>query len=372
MHEDDGTLGLFLCGDVMTGRGIDQILPHPAPPELHEDYIKDARDYVALAERRNGPVPRGVAFDYVWGEALEVLERERPAARIANLETSVTLSGDWEAKGINYRMSPDNVGVLTAAGLDVCGLANNHVLDWGEAGLRDTLRTLDAAGLRIAGAGEDVAAAGAPAIAPLPGGGRLLVFACGLGSSGLPRGWAAAGDKPGVNRLPDLSAATLREVGAAIAAQRRPGDLVVVSLHWGGNWGYEVPDEQRLFARGLIDSASADLVHGHSCHHFKGLEIYRGKLILYGCGDFINDYEGITGEERFRPDLVLMYLPRLRVADGTLAACRLVPLRLRKLRLRAADAEERAWVAERLRRESARFGTTVGPDAAGDLRVRVD
>ncbi len=372
MREDDGTVGLFVCGDVMTGRGVDQILPHPAPPELHEDYIKDARDYVALAERRNGPVPRGVAFDYVWGEALEGLEREGPAARIVNLETSVTLSEDWLAKGINYRMSPDNIGVLTAAGVDICGLANNHVLDWGAAGLRDTLRALRGAGLRTTGAGEDIAAAAAPAVAPLPRGGRVLMFAYGLGSSGIPRSWAADVDKPGVNRLPDLSAETLEALGAAIAGHRRPGDLVVVSLHWGGNWGYEVPDEQRLFARGLIDTAGADLVHGHSCHHFKGLEVYRGKLILYGCGDFLNDYEGITGEERYRPELVLMYLPRLRVADGTLAACRLVPLRLRKLRLRAADAEERAWVAERLRRESARFGTTVGPDAAGELQVRVD
>ena len=80
---------LFLCGDVMTGRGIDQVLPHPSDPLLHEGYASSALRYVELAERANGPIPRPVDFAYVWGDALTELERRRPDVRIVNLETAV-------------------------------------------------------------------------------------------------------------------------------------------------------------------------------------------------------------------------------------------------------------------------------------------
>ena len=120
----------------MTGRGIDQILPTPSEPGLREPYVRDARAYVELAEAENGPIERAVSFEYCWGDALEVLERRRPAARIVNLETSVTESGDfWPGKSVHYRMHPANVGCLRAAGIDCCALANNHVLDFGYAGL---------------------------------------------------------------------------------------------------------------------------------------------------------------------------------------------------------------------------------------------
>jgi poly-gamma-glutamate synthesis protein (capsule biosynthesis protein) len=69
---------LFLCGDVMLGRGIDQILPHPGDPRLYESYVKSAATYVELAERRNGPIPKPVDFEYVWGDVLAELQRVRP------------------------------------------------------------------------------------------------------------------------------------------------------------------------------------------------------------------------------------------------------------------------------------------------------
>src|SRR5713226_1537518 len=138
---------LFLCGDVMTGRGIDQVLPHPGNPVLYESYVRDARDYVQLAERVNGPIPRPVDLEYIWGDALEELQRAGTDLRIINLETSITRSGSpWPNKGIHYRMHPLNVGCITAAGVDCCCLANNHVLDWGYEGLEETLQTLDREG----------------------------------------------------------------------------------------------------------------------------------------------------------------------------------------------------------------------------------
>ena len=126
---------IFLCGDVMTGRGIDQALPHPCPPILHEGYMDSALDYLRIAEEENGPVPRPADFHYIWGDALDEWRSAKPHARVVNLETSITRSDAFEPKGINYRMSPENAGCLTAAAIDCCVLANNHVLDWGQAGL---------------------------------------------------------------------------------------------------------------------------------------------------------------------------------------------------------------------------------------------
>ena len=193
---------IFLCGDVMTARGIDQALPHPCSPVLHESYVDSAIDYLRLAERANGRVLRPVDFAYVWGAALDEWLSARPHARIVNLETSITHSEAFEPKGINYRMSPKNALCLTAAALDCCVLANNHVLDWGLDGLLDTLNTLERLQIRTAGAGRNLAEAKAPAIIEVPDEGRLLVLALASETSGVPRHWAADAGKAGVNLYP--------------------------------------------------------------------------------------------------------------------------------------------------------------------------
>lgn len=363
------TATLFLCGDVMLGRGIDQILPHPGDPELHEPAIRSAAEYVALAEGANGPIPVPVAPDYVWGEALGELCRNAPDARIVNLETSITTHRAFAPKGINYRMNPANVGALTAARIDCCALANNHVLDFGEAGLRQTLATLESAGIRTAGAGLDGQAARMPAIIPLPGGGRVVVFAFGCASSGVPAGWAAGPGKAGVNRLRDLSRESVDEIADFVRQSRRSGDLPVASIHWGGNFGYDIPEDEVAFAHALIERAGFAVVHGHSSHHPKAIEIHRGRPIFYGCGDFINDYEGVGGYEMYRGDLALMYLPRLDLATGRLVDLKLVPFRISRFRLQYARRQDAAWLCEVLARESARFGTRVSLDAGGSMHI---
>lgn len=153
---------LFLCGDVMTGRGIDQVLPHPSNPELHEPYVESALEYVAMAETANGRIPKPVDFSHVWGDAAEEIDRATPTARVVNLETSITTSGNYELKGINYRMHPANVACLTAAKIDCCVLANNHVLDWGRSGLAETISTLRRARIQPAGAGRNLTEAWEP------------------------------------------------------------------------------------------------------------------------------------------------------------------------------------------------------------------
>lgn len=361
-------LRLFLCGDVMTGRGIDQILPHPSDPVLHESYMTSAQGYVRLAETAHGALTAPVDSSYIWGDAMAVWWEQRADAAIANLETAVTTSDDWQPKGINYRMHPANVRCLRAASIDCYTLANNHVLDWGQAGLRETLATLRRDGVAVTGAGRDAAAAAAPVLLPTAGKGRVVVFAAGLESGGIPPEWAATEDRAGVHFLPDLSDAVVAQIARRVAAVRTAGDLVVFSVHWGGNWGYEVPAEQWRFAHALIDSAGVDVVHGHSSHHPKGIEVYRGKPIFYGCGDFINDYEGISGHESFRSELTAMYFPVFDSA-ARLLSCTLVPLRIGRFRLNRAAADEAAWLGERLSCAGAKFGTAL--HVTGDNRLQL-
>jgi poly-gamma-glutamate capsule biosynthesis protein CapA/YwtB (metallophosphatase superfamily) len=363
------TTTLFLCGDVMLGRGIDQVLPHPGEAGLHEQYVRSAEDYVAFAEQRNGAIPRPVNFSYVWGDVLAELGRANPQARIINLETSVTTNREYAPKGINYKMNPANIGCLTAAGVDCCVLANNHVLDFGRSGLLETLETLQKASIRSAGAGHSVAEAQAATVIPTPSGSRVVVFAFGCTSSGIPPDWAADGDKPGVNLLRDLSDRTVSVIAQQVKAVRPSTDLVVASIHWGGNWGYPISRDEMHFAHALIDVAGFDVVHGHSSHHPKAIEVYRGKPILYGCGDFINDYEGIGGYEAFRTELVLMYLPRFDHAGG-LIDLRLVPFRISQFRLQRASRDEAMWLSRTLDRESAKFGTRVSINVDNSLTAR--
>jgi poly-gamma-glutamate capsule biosynthesis protein CapA/YwtB (metallophosphatase superfamily) len=359
-------VNLFLCGDVMTGRGVDQILPHPSAPEIFEPYVRDAGEYVRLAEAASGPIHRPVPPDYIWGDALEELARSGRDARIIGLETSVTTRNDcWTRKRITYRMHPDNIACLTAARIDACVLANNHVLDYGFAGLEETLSTLTGSGLKIAGAGRNLTEARRPAIIDLPNAGRVLVFAFGTRSSGIPPAWGATPDRAGVDLLDDLSPTTADRIIQHVDQLRCRGDIVVASIHWGGNWGYEVPRAHVQFAHRLIDGG-IDLVHGHSSHHPRPIEVYRKKLVLYGCGDFIDDYEGITGFEEFRNDLVLMYLPAIDPRNGELLRLRMTPLRIQRIRLNRASAPDAAWLRDTLQRVSCEFGTAVAlaPDGA--------
>ena len=363
-----GNISIFLCGDVMTGRGIDQILAHPSNPRIFEAYLHDARGYLKLAESKSGGMPRPADFAYPWGDALAVLEKMAPDLRIINLETSITGSEEhWKGKGINYRMHPANLPCLTRAGIDACALSNNHVLDWGYAGLEETVTTLNNAGVKTAGAGHDAEQAAAPACLAVPGNGSVHLFSFGLASSGIPPAWSASGTKPGVNLLPDLSEATLSRIAAQVKAVKKSGDAVIASLHWGGNWGFDVTQEERQFAHRLLDVAGVDIVHGHSSHHIKGIELYRGRLVIYGCGDFINDYEGIGGFETFRGDLGLMYFVALNTTSGELARLTMVPTRIHKFRVQLASASETAWLKDTLNREGKRFGTSVQTGADGTL-----
>ncbi len=348
---------LCLTGDVMMGRGIDQILGHPGEPTIYEPWMKSAASYVELAERRSGSIPRQVDHRYVWGMIPDELAGYDADATIANLETAVTDRGrPWPGKGIQYRMHPANVDYLAPLGVDVVTLANNHVLDWSQEGLVQTIDVLEKASISTVGAGRDERDAWKPARSSTASG-NALILGVGTGDSGIPPEWAAAGDRVGVAFLPDLSDRTIDRIGAIVDDSKKSDDVVVVSIHWGGNWGFEVSRARRRFAHLLVDRAGVHVVHGHSSHHPLGIEAYHGHLILYGCGDLINDYEGIRGHEHYRGELGALYFATVDPGTGILLGLELLPTKIHRFRLSRPDEDDVRWLAGILDREGRALGT---------------
>ncbi len=361
-------VAIALAGDVMIARGIDQIFRASVDPELREPAVQDARDYVRLAERASGPVPRDVDSAYIWGDLLPVLDALSPDATIVNVETSLTTSATFAPyKGIHYRAHPDHAAVLDAVPAPVCALANNHVLDFGLEGFAETLRTLRASGIPACGAGGNRAEAERPVVSPTR---DVVVLACCTGDCGVPPQWSADDERPGVYRIDRLDDEAIRHMENLIGPHRSDGAIAVVSIHWGANWGYAVARSQREFAHALMDEGIADVVFGHSSHHPRPFEMRSGKPIFYGCGDLINDYEGIRGHEEYRPELVGCYLLTFERHTRTLVDLRIVPLRLRRFRLERAAPGDAQWLANRLEEENRRIGgprLTTGPDG---IRLR--
>jgi poly-gamma-glutamate synthesis protein (capsule biosynthesis protein) len=322
--------------------------------------MESSVDYVKLAERASGLIRRPAEFSYIWGDALEIFRTEQPQAKVINLETTITRSDThWRSKDVHYKMSPENIGCLTSAGIDCCVLANNHMLDWGIPGLLDTMKALDNAGIKHAGAGRNLREAQEPAILPAGEDSRVIVFSLGWTSSGIPTAWSAEEDGPGLYVIETQRNDPIRTLAQQIDRIKRRGDIVIVSIHWGGNWGYKIPGNQKEFAHRLVDEARVDILHGHSSHHVKAIEVYKERLILYGCGDFLNDYEGIASYENFRGDLALMYFAALNPATGKLLALRMIPTQVRRFRVNRTSDADTQWLEALLNREGKRFGTAV-------------
>ncbi len=366
---EGNSIRLFLCGDVMIGRGIDQILAHPGDPEIHESYMKSAKGYVELAETAHGKIPYPASPAYIWGDALNYWTELAPDLRIINLETSITTYHTyWPGKAVNYRMDPENMGCLISAGFDYCALANNHLLDYGSKGMIQTLHVLENAGISFSGAGDDLEDARKPAILSISGKGRVLIFSMGLVTSGIPSDWAATHEKAGVY-MPITDQEIMDYLRSYLKINRKDRDLVVVSIHWGSNWGYEIPVMQQQLAHRLVDEAGVDIIHGHSSHHFKGIEVYRDRPIIYGAGDFINDYEGISGHEEYRSDLTLMYFLDMSPEDHRLDRITLIPLKIHRMQLVKAAAGEVKWVRSVLDREGRSLNTVF--DLADHNRIEL-
>lgn len=319
---------LFLAGDLMAGRGVDAVLPKALRDgTLREGAATHARDYVEYARRASlmanrNKVERSV--EDILGDLLPTLDARAPLAlRLVNLETALTTSTSFSQKAVNYRASRENgIALLEALHIDVVTLANNHLMDFGSQGLIDTLEGLDASSVRRVGAGRAMSEAFAVKRIDRSDVTASVFGACML-NSGVPCAWYPGMNTPGVALL--RTEDDVRRLLSAIEAERRWSPfwqhrLIVVSLHAGSNWGWNIEPEIVRLARAIVDSG-ADVVHGHSSHHARRAELYRGKLILYGCGELLNDYEGIRDWDGFPArdfggNLRFAYFPEIDASTG--------------------------------------------------------
>ncbi len=215
-------------------------------------------------------------YDYPYTNVKPLLQA--PDLTVANLETPITTEGEEQEKLYTYRSKPEALKPFTEAGFDVINVANNHFLDYGTKGMRDSFRHLQDAGLKYMGAGEDQEAAYAPVYVEKNG--QNIAF---LGFSRVVPNvsWKADKQHPGVAETYDYT----RPV-AAIKQAKEEADLVVVMAHWGDERSTEPNRHQTELAHRYID-AGADLVVGSHPHVLQGFEQYKGKWIAYSLGNFI-------------------------------------------------------------------------------------
>ncbi|MGO4229273.1 CapA family protein [Arthrobacter sp. YAF34] len=284
-----------------------------------------------------------------WGDTLELLGRAD--LRIANLECVLASGGVPEpGKVFHFRSDLKNVASLLAAGIDVVSLANNHVLDFGQDAFREMLPALDSHGILHAGAGPDLDAARRPAVRRV-GAADVGVIAF---TDNQPD-WEAGDTNPGIYYVPveeDAADGARRGAGLLELVRRtRPGvQLLIVSAHWGGNWGSGVPDRHRSLARDLIE-AGADVVFGHSPHIFRGVGIHRSRPIIYGAGDFVDDY-AVDPDERNDQSFLFM----LETDGSEPRTLRLYPTVIAGFQARLAGRSA-PDIAARMRRLSMHLGT---------------
>ena len=352
-------------GDVMLGRLIDQLYPqHVDEPSEAEIARSITRKYPRLS--RYGP-------DTPWSDTISILHRAD--LNIINLETSVTTHAvKWPNKVFNYRMHPDNLGpTLDAAKISYAGLANNHSLDFSEAGLAETVATVRRAGVAFAGAGDSPAEATKPAILSLPGSKDSSPYQiCIWAAADHPREWKRVS---GFHFIDYTSQTKQRLKDLIFSTTPRGTALKVFSLHWGPNYSWQPAEEIQDLAHFLIDECDVDIIHGHSSHHVQGVEIYKGKLIIYGCGDFVDDYALVP---EYRNDLSGIWQVKVEEAADkkgmNVKRLEVYPTKIdkfvaRRLRPEEADSE---WVREKIVKLSSELGTQAVVEPGGDGSVVFD
>lgn len=282
---------LNFVGDVMLGRLIDQLFPTHVQEPIEAAHI-------ANFVRRN-PELKSYSFQSPWGNARPLFLSSD--LNLINLETSATtFSGKWPDKVFNYRMHPDNIASLKDAKIDYASCANNHSLDFCEAGLFETVKALKSAGIAFAGAGETREEATRPAVLELP---RKAEEPSSTAKSHEIHVYSASDHPHDWGRVPsfhliDYSHETRSRLKSLLDSTNRPSHaLKIFSVHWGPNYSWQPSSNIRSLAHFLVDECGVNIIHGHSSHHVQGVEVYKHALIIYGCGDFVDDY-AIDGEYR--------------------------------------------------------------------------
>jgi len=318
---------LAFVGDVMLGRGVNELVPERPPA-------------------------------WFWGDVLPLLRQTD--AVIANLECALTRHPfRWSAtpKVFYFRADPAAVRILQVANIRAVALANNHVLDFDVPGLEETLATLDAAGIAHAGAGRQQAEAEAPAFLDV-GGVRVGLVAA---TDNEPP-FAATPTSPGTNYLPiRLDERILGRVAAWVERLRAGGaQLAILSLHWGPNMVLVPSPAFQAFGRAAL-RLGFDVLHGHSAHVLQGIDVRGRRTLLYDTGDALDDY---VVDPELRNDWSALF--RLDLADdGTPLAWTIVPLRLGYAQVFRARGADFQGIVRRLRALCAPFGTHLEPHPEG-------
>lgn len=289
----------------------------------------------------------------VWGDMLPDLQALD--GLFINLECCISTRGEpWTEtyRPFHFRADPEwAIPALTTADVDWACLANNHLLDYGEPALLDTLEHLETAGIAFTGAGPTFEYATQPSIvhiADLTVG--LVAF-----TDNTPE-FAAAPDSPGTAHItidPDNPTTEHVVTRAINQATEHDPDLLVASLHWGPNMVERPPESFRAFARWLVDQG-IDLIHGHSAHIFQAIEIYDGTPILYDTGDFVDDYAIDPDLRNDRSFLFELHT----TPDGSPESLRLIPTEIRDCAVHHAPHETARWSLRRMEELSEPFGTT--------------
>ncbi|RLN31742.1 hypothetical protein BBJ28_00003033 [Nothophytophthora sp. Chile5] len=384
-------------GDTMLGRAVQLTFLWQAPNEELIRDSTTAGTYLLMALHRPRDDPDAISMQelreireenadgsYLWGDYLTALSIfPAPDLRLLNLETAVTASitnADVPHKGIHYHMHSDNLPLAFARfaaatlsengtstqeekdvesprrpGPYVVSMANNHAMDFGRLAVENetlpALATLPG-GAHVVGLGSSIRCAAKAVRVPLlaPKTRHVSCIAVSTVCSGMPPSWRATSTQSGMVVLPALESTTAVQKAVEITAGvlyannlawPDRDDLLVLSIHWGPNWAYRQPGDvqkqnfRRQYAHRVVDDLGVDLIYGHSSHHIRGLEIFHGKLIIYGAGDLVNDYEGFAnpGDEAFNT-LGALFLVDLSERDGSLTQLCLVPTFMHQLQLR--------------------------------------
>jgi poly-gamma-glutamate capsule biosynthesis protein CapA/YwtB (metallophosphatase superfamily) len=206
---------------------------------------------------------------------------------VVNLECPFTEHGEKIAKNFNFRARPELVAALLAGGVDVVSLANNHMVDYGPEGLFDTLNTLDTNGIAHFGAGRSLSEARTPAMIEKKGITIAFLGYFFLGDRNIePPMVIAVGDQPGVAGHFSDTAALKEMLTADIAAAKKKADHVIPFFHWGRE-SKGLPEAYQMEVGRFAIDAGASAVLGSHPHVLQGIELYRGKPIVYSLGNFV-------------------------------------------------------------------------------------
>ena len=322
---------VFQGGDNMFGRAVQLTLPYQTEGD---DQITDSQSAQLYLDQILPGVDIGdlrdqnVRGEYLWGDVPFDLGED---VRILNLEAAPTLTinnPDIPAKTIHYHVNMYNIPLIFSkfAAPIVLSMANNHTIDMGKTALtQETLKFIP----NSVGVGNNIIRATEPKRI-----GNLAIYAFGAGCSGVPSDWAATSTSSGIAYLPPIDSDANVDAAFSIIQQSiRAEDYnrcICISIHWGPNWASTSGDNQPYrvkLAHRLIDEAGVSIIYGHSSHHIRGIELYRGKLILYGAGDFINDYENISSKYDTGGALFIVDLND----DYTFKDLNLIPFEVKKL-----------------------------------------